>query len=349
MKDWRRTLIGPEATLREALAAIDRSGSQIVLVVDHANHLLGTLSDGDVRRGLLRGLDLDTTVTAAMHTTPTCAHVGEDRQSILASMRRLGFHQIPVVDSSRNVVNLYLLEDFLTTPTRDEWVVIMAGGKGSRLQSLTRDTPKPMLRVGTRPLLETILMGCADRGFRRFYLAVNYLAAQIESYFGDGRGLGIEICYLREEQRRGTAGALSLFPERPTLPFVVTNADLLTKHDFAHMLDGHVESRAEATMAVREYEMQVPFGVVRERDGGIEAIEEKPVQRFVVSAGMYVLSPSCVDVVPADRPFDMPELFSALVRAGKRTRCHYVDGYWLDIGQLTDFERANLEFPENFR
>lgn len=349
MRNWQQALIGPETSLREALERIDRVGCQIVLVVDQQRRLAGTLSDGDARRGLLRGLTLADKVTAAMHSKPTCALVGDDRQSILATMRRLGLHQIPLLDAQGVVVGLEVIDDFLAAPVREHWVVVMAGGVGSRLKELTQDTPKPMLKVGSRPILETIVRSYADQGFRRFYLAVNYKAEQIEQHFGDGSGFGVEVRYLREQQRMGTAGALSLLPERPALPLIVTNADLLTKENYGYMIDRHVESAADATMAVREFEMQVPFGVVRERDGSIETIEEKPVQRFMVSAGFYVLSPTVVDLVPCGQFFDMPSLFDALVRKGMRARSHHIDGYWLDIGRLPDYERANMDFAEVFR
>jgi dTDP-glucose pyrophosphorylase len=349
MKSWEQALVGPQTSLREALETIDRAGCQIALVVDTNRRLLGTLSDGDARRGLLRGLNLGDRVEVAMHKAPTCARAGETRHSILATMRRLGLHQIPVLDAAGRVVGLETVDDYLATPAREHWVVIMAGGLGSRLEVLTRDTPKPMLKVGARPLLETIVRGYAEQGFRRFYIAVNYKSEQIEAHFGDGSALGVDIRYLREQTRLGTAGPLSMLPERPMLPVVVTNADLLTKEDYGRMVDRHVEADADATMAVRDYEMQVPFGVVRERDGRIEAIEEKPVQRFVVSAGMYVLSPQALDLVPRNEFFDMPSLFGAMVERGMRTRCHAIDGYWLDIGRPPDFERANMDFNEVFR
>jgi len=349
MKSWKDALVGPAATLREALDAIDRAGCQIALVVDAQGRLLGTLSDGDARRALLKGLTLADTAAAAMHRQPVCAKAGQDRFEILATMRRLGLHQIPVVDEDNVVVGLELVDDFLVAPARHNWVVIMAGGLGRRLENLTRDTPKPMLKVGPRPLLESIVRSYAEQGFRRFFFAVNYKADQIEGHFGDGREFGVHTHYLREQQRMGTAGALSLLPERPTAPIVVTNADLLTKEDYGRMVDQHVESGADASMAVRDYEMQVPFGVVRERDGLIEAIEEKPMQRFVVSAGMYVLSPQALDVVPRDQYFDMPSLFEALIARGMRARCHTINGYWLDIGRPPDYEQANSDFREVFR
>lgn len=349
MKTWESTLVTPEMTLREALARIDSAGSQMALVVDDRCRLLGTLSDGDVRRGLLKGLSLADKVTAAMHLTPTVARASEARHAILTLMRQRGLHQMPVVNAEGVVVGMEVVDDFLNAAERENWVVIMAGGLGKRLEQLTRDTPKPMLRVGSRPLLETIVIGYAAQGFKRFYFAVNYKAEQIERHFGDGRSFGVEIRYLREQQRLGTAGPLSLLREVPAEPIVVTNADLLTKEDFGDMVDLHAESGADATMAVRDYEMQVPFGVVRELDGYIQTIDEKPVQRFTVSAGIYVLSPQVLELVPKAKQFDMPALFDLIAKRGLRARGHRIEGYWLDIGRLPEYERANLEFDEVFR
>jgi dTDP-glucose pyrophosphorylase len=348
LKAWERALIGPEATLRDALAAIDAARCQIALVVDTQRRLLGTLSDGDARRALLRGLGLSDRATLAMHGSPTYARVGDDRHSILSTMRRLGLHQVPLLDADGVVVGLQTVDDYLAAPPRDNWVVIMAGGLGTRLRELTDATPKPMLRIGSRPLLETIVRSFGEQGFRQFWLAVNYKADQIEAHFGDGSAMKVEIRYLREQERMGTAGALSLLPEMPQQPLIVTNGDLLTKEDYGRMVDLHDQSGADATMAVRDYQMQVPFGVVHARHGRIDSIDEKPIQRFVVSAGMYVLSQPALKLVPPNQYFDMPSLFKAMVTRGMHTRCHNVDGYWLDIGRMPDYLRANVDFPEVF-
>lgn len=349
MKNWKSTLVAPDTTLRRALETIDDVGCQMALVVDQEQRLLGTLSDGDARRALLRGLTLTDPVSEAMHRTPTVVRSEDDRETRLGLMKRLGLHQLPVVDAERRVVGLEVVDDFLNAPEREEWVVIMAGGLGSRLKELTRETPKPMLNVGSRPILETIIRSFAEQGFRHFYLAVNYKAEQIEAHFGDGSQFGIHVHYLREEQRLGTAGALSLLPSLPQCPFIVTNADLLTKEDYCAMVDHHVAERADATMGVRKYEMQVPFGVVREAEGRISGIEEKPVHRFIVSAGMYVLSPRMLELVPRGAFFDMPSLFESAIRQGLQMRSHHVDGYWLDIGRPADFEQANNDFHEVFK
>lgn len=349
MKIWEKVLVSPQTPLREAIARIDAAGTQMALVVDEQRRLLGTLSDGDIRRGLLKGLDLSDAVEQCMYRKPTTIAAGTSDDAALSLMRRRGLHHLPVVDDEGVVVGLRAADDFFVARTRDNWVVVMAGGLGTRLRELTRDTPKPMLHVGERPLLETILRGFIDQGFRRFYLSVNYKAELIEQYFGDGSSLGAEIRYLREKQRLGTAGALSLLPETPTAPIIVTNGDLLAKVDFVDMIRRHEEHGAAATMAVREYEFQIPYGVVSEDDGRIERIEEKPIHRSLVSAGMYVLSAAALQRVPADTQFDMPSLFDTLIAEGQTTRAYTVRGYWLDIGRLPDYEKAKLDYAEVFR
>lgn len=349
MKNWEDVLIAPTASLRTALNCIELAGSRIALVVDSQRHLKGTLSDGDIRRALLNGLDLEDAVSLAMCSTPTCISAGEGRLETLAKIRRLGFFQMPILDTQGVVVGLATLNNLLDQPVRENLVVIMAGGLGLRLQELTQDKPKPMLHVGPRPILESLIRSYADQGFHNFWLAVNYKAEQIERHFGDGSALGVKIQYLREDKPLGTAGALSLLPEEISLPVVVTNADLLIKEDFGSLVDAHVASGADATMAVRDYEMQVPFGVVCAEAGKIVAIQEKPKQWFMVNAGIYVLSPEAIKQVPKNEFFDMPSLFDTLLSLGKNCCCEPIHGYWLDIGRLPDYERANLDFPTVFR
>lgn len=348
MKNWQKTLIRPEMTLRDALLAIDEATSQIAIVVDGQGRLIGTLTDGDARRGLLRGLTLNDSISEVMHLNPICMRVSESRHSVIGLMREKGLHQIPIVDADGVVVGLQVVDDFLVTSSRENWVIIMAGGLGTRLKDLTKNTPKPMLPVGSKPLLETIVLDYASQGFRKFYLAVNYKAEQIEAHFGDGSKFGVEIRYLHERERMGTAGGLSLLPESPDAPFIVTNADLLTNQDFGDLVQLHTETGADATMAVRSYEMQVPFGVVHEDNGCIQAIVEKPVHRFTVSAGIYVLSPQVLSLIPTNCFFDMPSLFEEMFRVGMKARCHSIDGYWLDIGRLEDYKQANVDFDKVF-
>jgi len=348
MKNWEETLVNPDTSLREVLAIIDRLGCQMVLVVDNNRRLLGTLSDGDARRALLAGGTLTDKAVSVMQRQPTVASISKTRASRLSTMKHLGLHQLPLVNQNQVVVGLDLLDDFFDTPQRDEWVIIMAGGLGSRLNQLTENTPKPMLKVGRKPILETILRNFIEQGFYQFYLAVNYKAEQIEQYFGDGSAFGVTINYLKENKRMGTAGALTLLPQRLEYPCVVTNGDLLTRENFAAMIEQHLAEQADATMGVRNYEMQVPFGVVREQEGRICAIEEKPMQYFTISAGMYVLSPNMLSLLAQDTYCDMPELFEKAIQTGLHVRCHRVESYWLDIGRPAEYERAKLEFGNFF-
>ena len=348
MKFLGTILISPDTTIREAIAKIDAASTQMALVVDVDCRLLGTVTDGDVRRGLLAGFELDDPVKRCMFCSPTTASVGESKEAVVSKMRVLQIHQMPVLDNSGRVVDLKTLDEYLAVHDRDNWVIIMAGGLGTRLKELTRETPKPMLIVGGRPLLETIIRRFVEQGFRHIFLAVNYRAEQIENYFGDGTEFGAELRYLREDKRLGTAGALSLLPEVPRAPVLVTNADLLVAADFDEMLEAHIASGSRATMAVREYEYQIPFGVVLTTENQITGLEEKPSRSVLVNAGIYVLDPEELTQVPRDTFFDMPELFEVLIGQKKRVGYHRINGYWLDIGRHEDYYKANGDIGEVF-
>lgn len=346
MTDWKSVLISPRSTIRDALTVINTARSQFAMVVDADERLLGTLSDGDVRRGLLDNASLADVVEKCMCRDPKVAKSGQSPEEILVLMRRSGLHQIPIVDADHRVIGLKTVDDFLCLANRENPVVIMAGGLGSRLHELTREQPKPMLPVGGRPLLEMIVNRFVTQGFSRIWLAVNYRSEVIEEYFGDGRAFGADIRYLRENKRLGTAGALSLLPSEIEQPVIVSNADLVASLDYPELLDAHVSAGAVATMAVREHEYPIPFGVVMESGGWVERIDEKPVHRVVVNAGVYVLSPEAIRHVPYETYFDMPQLFEHLIKDGRSVFCHRLDGYWLDIGHRADYERANADFSE---
>lgn len=345
MKPWQKNLIPPTATIRNAIEKIDTTGAQIVLVVDAQTRLLGTVSDGDIRRGLLSGVSLDDFVDRVMNAHPTVAHKKQSRQSIMALMRNKTLFQIPVVDENGIVVGLEVLKKLLGH-ARNNWVLIMAGGMGTRLKPHTDNCPKPMLHVGGKPILETILENFIRQDFRRFYLSVNYMADKIIDHFGDGSNWGVEIVYLREHERLGTAGALSLLPAPPAEPIIVMNGDLLTQVNFNQLLDFHAKHKSVATMAVREYEFQVPFGVVNLDSPRILRIDEKPKHHFFVNAGIYVLDPEILTLIPGGRIFDMTTLFDRLIERQLPTAAFPVREYWLDIGRLDDFERAHADFAQ---
>lgn len=348
MKDWKRILISADCFIQETLRVIDAGALKIALVVDDEGRLLGTVTDGDVRRAILKGISLDRPARDIMNPAPIVAGSSEGREQILQRMREKQICQIPVLDGDGRLVGLEILEDVLQPSWRYNHVVLMAGGLGSRLRPLTDENPKPLLKVGGKPILETIVENFRECGFRSFFISVNYLAEQIEEHFGDGSRWGVDVRYLREEKRMGTAGALSLLPERPSQPFIVMNGDLLTNVDFGNLLDFHQEHRPAATMCVREYDFQVPYGVVRVEKDRLVGIEEKPVLRFFVNAGIYVLEPETLELLPPGTPLDMPHLFGRLLELRKQAAVFPIREYWLDIGRMSDFERANGEFAEVF-
>lgn len=345
---WEQALIGPGASLQEALTHINTAITQLALIVDEDRHLLGTLSDGDVRRALLSGMTLADPVDQCMCRTPTTACVSDSRDIMLMTMRKHALHQLPLIDKQGRVVGLKRIDDLLRPEPHDNWVVIMAGGLGTRLKELTKNTPKPMLAVGNKPLLETIIGRFTEQGYTNIWLAVNYRADQIEAYFGDGEKFGANIRYLRESMRMGTAGALSLLPQ-PDTPILVSNGDLLTNVDYSRLFESHASMNALATMAVREYEYSIPFGVVSIDNNRISQLDEKPSHTVTVNAGIYVLSPPALSLIPKQTFFDMPELFASIIERGQEVYCHHIDDYWIDIGRKEDLQQALRDYPEIFQ
>jgi dTDP-glucose pyrophosphorylase len=348
MNDWRQISIHPDQTIREALEVIDEGGVQIAIVADDQDRLEGVATDGDIRRGILQDLDLDAPVASVMNEDPITARPQEDRQSLIDTMQARRIHQIPLVDGKGRVVGIEVLDDLLEPEARPNPVVLMAGGLGTRLRPLTEDCPKPLLEVGDKPILETILEGFIAHGFHRFYLSVNYKAGMIEEYFGDGSEWGVDISYVHEEKRLGTAGPLSLLPVRPEETIIVMNGDLLTKLNFAYLLDFHRKHDVAATMCVREHETQVPYGVIETDDQYMEGIVEKPTERYFVNAGIYVLEPETLQYVPENEFFDMPDLFERIIDDGREATVFPVREYWQDVGRKEDFQRVNGEYDEVF-
>lgn len=342
MKDWQECLASPELPIVDAMKIINSSRARIALVVDGEGRLRGAVTDGDIRRGLLRGLQVTAPVSAVANPNPLTAAPDTAKAQIRAMMDKAQIRQMPLVDGAGRVVGLFLDEEVGRhgARNRDVWVILMVGGEGKRLRPLTEDIPKPMLLVGGKPILETILEGLSEQGFHKFFLSVRYKAHAIRAHFGNGEKWGVDIQYLEEPDPLGTAGALSLVPERPPGPVIVMNGDLLTKIDFGHLVDFHRDQQAQATMAVREYDIQIEFGVVEIENDRIIGLKEKPVHQFLVNAGIYVLEPDSLGHVPAGQPTDMPTLFQRLIDDGRKCTVFPIVEYWLDIGRLSDFENA---------
>ena len=343
--DWKNSLIPDGATIRDAIKIINDGGFEIALIADTEETLLGTVTDGDIRRGLLDGLDINAPAEKIMNREPLIASPDTDHNGLLEKMNSKLLRQIPLVDEARRVVGLAHIRD-LTKPikTRDNWVVLMAGGLGERLMPLTEETPKPLLTIGDKPLLQTILESFVEQNFRQFYISVNYKAEAIKAHFGDGNQWGVEIRYLEEDRRLGTAGALRLIPEPRSAPLIVMNGDLITRINFQDLLDYHKQQNSNATMCVRQYDFRVPFGVVGIDGNRITSIDEKPVHRFFVNAGIYVLDPNLIDCIPADANHDMTDLFETFIVSGKGTTVFPVHEYWLDVGHVDDLDQAKRDF-----
>ena len=344
MGHWKDVVVFPETPLSSAIVKIDASALQVALVLNADDTLAGILTDGDFRRAILQGKSLQTPVSEVMNRTPVTVLAPTPQNDMLALMHLKTLRHLPLVDDAGRVVGLTTLDELISVTEHPNWVVLMVGGLGTRLQPLTDECPKPLLMVGDKPILETILESFSKQGFKRIFLSVNHKAEMIRNYFGAGERWGIQVEYLHESIRLGTAGALSLLPEKPTAPIVVMNGDLLTHANFENLLQFHLAQSALATMAVREYDFQVPYGVARLNGTRIVAIEEKPVQKFFVNAGIYALSPEALDYLPTKTLFDMPTLFEHLIAAGKTTAAYPLREYWMDIGRLEEFERAQREW-----
>ena len=340
---WQRAMLPVSATIGQAIANLDQAAVKIVLVVNAGGVLEGTISDGDIRRSLLKGLDLGSPITNVIHRNALVVSPGMTRETVMQLMVANKIQQIPVVDDQRRVVGLHLWDQITTPQARPNMMVIMAGGKGTRLRPHTEHCPKPMLPVGDKPMLEHIIDRAMSQGFNHFMLAIHYLGHMVEDYFGDGSKMNAHIEYIREESPLGTAGALGLLTRLPEAPFVVTNGDVLTDINYADLLDFHIRQQAAATMAVRTHEWQHPFGVVQTNGLDIVGFEEKPVARTHINAGVYVLSPVALNELNVNEHCDMPTLFERLQASRQRTVAYPMHEPWLDVGRVEDFKRAQDE------
>lgn len=340
---------GPDTSILECMRLIAQWSQQLLPIVDADGRLLGVVSDGDIRRAILQGKALDQAVASIMNSRPvTLLAENQDRGRALFLLREHSLRWIPLVDSQGKFVELWALEDLLQFQSRKNMVVIMAGGLGARLMPLTNDMPKPMLPVGGKPLLEHIVENFVRQGFRSFTFSVNYKKEIIEDYFGDGRRFGASIHYLHEEERLGTAGALSLLPQGLDAPCIVMNGDILTTLDFGKLMENHIQNNAVATMVVRRYRQQIPYGVISvDDDAQMVSIEEKPCFSFLISAGINVLSVSAIRYVPSAF-FDMPDLYRRLLEEKQPVQTYETEEYWRDIGNLQDYRQANHDITDLF-
>jgi len=347
--NWRNALINPKTSLQEAIHVIDKAALQIALVIDDLGRLSGVVTDGDIRRALIRGLPLDHAVAEVMNANPKVASINDSKTKMCATMEAHTLIHLPVLDIDDKVVGLETLQGLYKQPHFQNPVFLMAGGFGTRLRPLTNVCPKPLLEIGGKPILETILESFVSSGFKKFYIAVHYLADQIKDYFGDGQRWGVQINYVEEHEPLGTAGALGLLPfDLPDLPIIVMNGDILTQIDFPRLLAYHNEHQGIATLCVRQYEHQIPYGVVSIEGQRITGIVEKPIHSCFSNAGIYVLNQALVQTIAKQQQLDMPQFLNQQIMAGGVVSMFPVHEYWLDIGREADFLRAECEFSKYF-
>jgi dTDP-glucose pyrophosphorylase/sulfur carrier protein ThiS len=341
-KRWQQAILPANSSVQQAIRNLDLNAIKIVLIVNEEGLLQGTISDGDIRRGLLKGLDLSSPITTIIHRNALVVPPELTRSMVMQLMVANKILQIPIVDEEHQVVGLHLWEEISSPPSRSNIMVIMAGGKGTRLMPFTENCPKPMVDVAGKPMLEHIIERGKLEGFCHFVLTIHYLGHMIEDYFGDGSNLEVSIKYVREKTPLGTAGALALLSPKPETPFVVTNGDVITDIRYGELLDFHNRCEATATMAVRIHEWQHPFGVVQTEGIDIIGFDEKPIARSHINAGVYALSPDALIVLEGEAvTCDMPTLFGRLKAKEKRTVAYPMHEPWLDVGRPIDLVQAS--------
>ncbi len=348
MKSINNIKVNEKSSIREVLQIIKNGAVKIAFVMN-GKKLLGVIADSDIREGLLNNLNLFDSIESIYNKNPLVSYEDDSRQEIIEKALLKKIQQIPILNNKNEVIGVEELDELLRPTPKSNKVILMVGGLGTRLRPLTDEIPKPMLKVGDKPILETIILNFKKYGFTNIIMCVNYKSHIIENYFNDGSEFGVSIEYVYENDRMGTAGALSLLKEIPEKPFFVMNGDLLTNINFEHLLIHHVENKASATMCLRKYEYDIPYGVVElNKDAQIISIEEKPKYNYFVNGGIYLINPDIVRYIPDGEFFDMPSLFEILLKNGRICDSYIIKEYWLDIGRLSDYERANHEYSNFF-
>ncbi|MBM7700751.1 nucleotidyltransferase family protein [Kurthia huakuii] len=339
----KNNLICVQKTLLDVMNLINNSEFKIAFVIDEEKRLVGTVTDGDIRRSLLREKSLQVSIDKVMNKNPIYGCVSQSSTDYQKKLKEYSINYLPVIDIERKIqciVGLNKTEE-IQYPNK---VVLMVGGLGSRLRPLTEHLPKSMLKIGNKPILQIIIENFKSYGFNNFVLCVNYKKEIIQSYFKNGAQFDVNIEYIEEDKRLGTAGALSLLQHDVKDPIFIMNGDLLTQVDFSKLLEYHLETGSIGTMCVREYEYQIPFGVIQTDEHKLISIQEKPLKKEYVNAGIYMLSPKAIKYIPYHEFYDMPELFNKLISMDMNTSVFPIHEYWMDIGQLADYEQANKDY-----
>ena len=324
-------VLAPEATIKDAIECIENNIMKIVFVTDQESRLIGSVTDGDVRRAILKGTPIETRISFIMNQSPAFSYIGDTQENIQKMMREKDHRFIPVLNKTRQIERVDTLNDEIKKNKKKNWVFLMAGGFGKRLRPYTDDIPKPMLTVGDKPILENILESFISCGFEKFFISLHYKGSFIRDYFGDGSKWNVDIRYTEEKTPLGTAGALSLIPEQLSVPILVMNGDILTKINFDNLLDFHFSTNSTATLCVREHIIQVPYGTVNVEKSKVVNLVEKPSISFFVNAGIYVLEPHAVAQIKKNSYCDMPHLLNVLKENQKTVSAFPIHEYWVDM------------------
>jgi dTDP-glucose pyrophosphorylase len=339
----RSFMLQDDAKILDVIANLNESGYLICILTDSSNKLLGTITDGDIRRGLLAGKSVTDLAITIIISNPVTSQLGASDEHNKNLIKQHQVKQIPIVDDQNHIHALYIWDEDDQVEVRDNPILIMAGGFGKRMMPLTNDIPKPMLKISGKPILENIICSARAQGFRSFFVSLHYLGDQIIDYFGDGSNWDVEINYIKEDKPLGTAGCMTLFNERPKLPFIVTNGDLYSDINFSAILDFHISNNADATMAIKQQKLRNPFGVVKTDGLQITAIEEKPINISYINSGIYIISPKTLDTLEINQYCDMPNFFLDLRDRDKKIIAFPIHESWEDIGNPIDLNKLNQE------
>ncbi len=353
MFDWKKIILSPEDTMEHAIKVMDDEALKMVIVADQNKKLLGTITDGDVRRGLIKHYSMNTQIKKIMHTNPTYCLQSESKESILSIMKAKNVLQVPIVDEDLKVVGLETINSFMgdnnkTKQKIKSTVLIMAGGIGKRLLPITKETPKPLIKLNGKPIIENILIQLINSGFSKFFFSTHYQASKFKEYFGDGTDWGIHINYINEEKPLGTAGALGLLPKDIVSPLLVVNGDILTKVNYENLLNYHESNQSDCTVCVRKQDFEIPYGIINAENNLVSEINEKPIKTFFINAGIYVINPSLLSEIDGSKYVDMPNFLTDQIQKGIKINIFPVHEYWVDIGEHENLKKAEVDSVKLF-
>lgn len=343
LNDVSKILVQKECTIRQILQTIDNGTKGIVIVVNDENKLLGTITDGDVRRALLSGASLNDKIDNIIHLNPVFIYESTPKEEVKDIFIRKAIKDIPIVNNDNVVVDIISINDLLLTKGKENPVVIMAGGLGSRLKDLTKEIPKPMLKIGDKPILQHVINNFAQYGFNKILVSVNYKAEIIENYFQDGYAYGVKINYIRENKRMGTAGGIRLAKDYIDKDFFVINADIFTNLNMENMMEFHEKNSFDITVGIRKFSYQIPYGVLKLEGNYVKGLVEKPITDYYINGGIYCLNPKVIEFIPMDQYFEITELIQMCINNGLRVGSYEIEGYWMDIGKEEDYNKVNSD------